>query len=438
MNPLILTSIIVIGVILLALIILVIVFGLPQLNKGKRGEHETAHYLEKLVGSSGYVINDVIIQGLGGKNSQVDHIVICTRGVFVIETKNYAGIIIGKDKDQRWLQLLDNGDRKYFYSPVKQNMTHLVRVKQKLHILDDKKVFSYIIFVNGDIRRVRAKNVGTLEAFKKRFLAINHHVLSNDEVEKYNNVLQEAKDNPVQSNQEHIAEIKKARENIQNSICPLCGSPLVMHRGRNGRYYVCSNEKCKFNKREDNQPNKRRDERHKSVNQTTAVAGNAPSKKTLPQNKKQVVTPPVKPTVAKQPVNRKPQPTKKTKVTPPTAKTQPVTNNNQTPKKPQKGPQSTADNQNHGQQSKTKGPQKKTEKPIVNKPNQGQKTKPTEINKQPQSKPQGGKSVAPVQSSTGETAPQSKPKHYYYRRKKKAKNNQGSTPTTSGTSKEGS
>ena len=60
--------------------------------RGKSGENKVRRVIGKTIDGEKYVINDIIFSD-NGKTSQVDHIVINSRGVFVIETKNYSGTI---------------------------------------------------------------------------------------------------------------------------------------------------------------------------------------------------------------------------------------------------------------------------------------------------------------------------------------------------------
>ena len=63
-------------------------------TRGRIGENRVKWVIGKTRINKKYIINDLIITN-EGKTSQIDHIVINPRGVFVIETKNYAGWIFG-------------------------------------------------------------------------------------------------------------------------------------------------------------------------------------------------------------------------------------------------------------------------------------------------------------------------------------------------------
>ena len=60
--------------------------------------------------------------------SQVDHILISTRGVFVIETKHYRGSIVGTHKAKQWYQYTQF-DKHSFQNPLLQNFSHLMAIE---------------------------------------------------------------------------------------------------------------------------------------------------------------------------------------------------------------------------------------------------------------------------------------------------------------------
>ena len=91
--------------------------------KGKAGEQIVAKLLATLPKDQYHVMNDVLIE-IGNISSQIDHIVVSQYGIFVIETKNYAGFIRGQEEDFRWTQVIGK-KRCWFYNPLKQNERHM-------------------------------------------------------------------------------------------------------------------------------------------------------------------------------------------------------------------------------------------------------------------------------------------------------------------------
>lgn len=103
------------------------IFHLPFI-RGKLGEHKVSKLLKRLTKKEGFFINNLtIVNETSSKTHQIDHVLISSKGVFCIETKNYAGRIYGNDNSREWTQVLNYGKVKNkFYSPVKQNETHIL------------------------------------------------------------------------------------------------------------------------------------------------------------------------------------------------------------------------------------------------------------------------------------------------------------------------
>lgn len=71
-----------------------------------------------------------------GKTSELDMVVVGVTGVFIIETKNMGGTIIGDCNSTHWVQRkVGRGGTPYsksFYSPIKQVGTHVYRLAHYL------------------------------------------------------------------------------------------------------------------------------------------------------------------------------------------------------------------------------------------------------------------------------------------------------------------
>ena len=84
--------------IILGLIFVVLYFYFFSASaKGRRGERAVASILSELPSSEYSVINDITLQDEHG-STQIDHVIVSVYGIFVIETKNYSGWIMGAEK----------------------------------------------------------------------------------------------------------------------------------------------------------------------------------------------------------------------------------------------------------------------------------------------------------------------------------------------------
>ena len=230
-----------------------IVLALPSV-KGKIGEKKVSKVLNSLMDKyGGYVINDVMIPGEDNKTSQIDHIYVSEYGVFVVETKNYAGRIYGNDNQQNWTQVLAYGHSKHkLYNPVKQNQTHIYRLKELINT--DFEFKSVIVFVKGNTRYIESRYVYTLKELKNLITSKSLKIITDLEARSINNKIVAYKENPVKTNKEHIAEIKTMLNNIDSNICPRCGGQLLLKKSKMGTYfYGCGNyPRCTFVKKEVN------------------------------------------------------------------------------------------------------------------------------------------------------------------------------------------
>lgn len=231
---------------LIALIIFVIYLGRylgsPE-TRGKIGEYNVELIIGETIENEQYVINDLILTN-EGMTSQIDHIVINSRGVFVIETKNYSGRIYGSESQREWTQVLSYGKVKNkFYNPLKQNATHIYNVKR---IIGTLPIYSLVVFVQNNTEFIDAKNVIPLSELRY-VLQNGKDVLSDQQMKTaYEALLSNKVDI---STEEHIYNIRKQQSDLYQGICPRCGGRLVLRKGKYGEFWGCSNyPKCKFKK----------------------------------------------------------------------------------------------------------------------------------------------------------------------------------------------
>ena len=72
---------------------------------GNDGEKKVETALSTLPKDNFRLFNNVLIKTKGG-TTQIDHLLVSTRGVFVIETKAHKGKIFGNATSKYWTQCL--------------------------------------------------------------------------------------------------------------------------------------------------------------------------------------------------------------------------------------------------------------------------------------------------------------------------------------------
>lgn len=217
-------------------------------NTGEDGELRVKKLIGGTVDGEQYVLNNYMLV-FEGKSSQIDHIVIKKNGLFVIETKDYAGFIYGKENQQQWTQVLAYGKVKNkFYNPVKQNATHIYQLKKILN--ENIEYKSIIVFVQNNTEHIVASNVVPFFMLSGKLNARSDKLLTDEQMKRVYNKLVEAKSKHNTSNQEHIEGINQMIDNIKKGICPRCSGKLVERKGHHGMFLGCTNyPKCKFTKK---------------------------------------------------------------------------------------------------------------------------------------------------------------------------------------------
>lgn len=206
-------------------------------SKGESGENAVSKILGDTIDGEKYVINDLLFETEPGKSCQIDHILINQRGIWVIETKNYAGKIYGQDNQREWIQTMAYGHEKNkFYNPVKQNSTHIYQLSQKLNV---KNVFNnLVIFLpRADISDVNSDNVYYIDDLPELVNKETGIFLSLEKMKSYYKSLIDLKNTNTVSKNEHIENIYKMQEQIEQGICPRCGGKLVLRESKNGLFY---------------------------------------------------------------------------------------------------------------------------------------------------------------------------------------------------------
>lgn len=238
---------------LISLLLFIACWILKQLYpkfRGFMGEFWIKRELKKLPVDDYIVINDIMIKDDHGTH-QIDHLVISKYGIFVIEMKNYYGLIRGSQYQNTWTQYL--GKKKYYFqNPIHQNYGHIKTLSSVLNINEDK--FISIVCFSNQVKLVVSSNSEVtqmdllVEVIKKY-----HQEIFLENIKKVQNKILTLSMDKKSERKKHILEIqeKLLEENkkINNMICPRCSGKLVKKRGKYGDFLGCLNyPKCKYTK----------------------------------------------------------------------------------------------------------------------------------------------------------------------------------------------
>lgn len=265
-------------------------FSQVRKDIGRFGEYLIYNNLKKLEKDGAKFLFNVYIPKSENETTEIDVLMICSKGIFVFESKNYSGWIFGSENQKNWYQTLPRGRgesrKESFYNPIMQNRTHIKHLTTLIG--EDVKMHSIIAFsqrctlknvnvTSQDVKVIKRDAIKLLvtEMCKKE----PTEVLSEEKINEIYNLLYPFTQADEALKAKHIADIKNklepkvaknetdvakedAKEEVapkvevksqtEEKICPKCGGKLVLKtasRGANAgkKFYGCSNfPKCRY------------------------------------------------------------------------------------------------------------------------------------------------------------------------------------------------
>ena len=116
-------------------------------DKGAFGEYQVCEKLKCYLNQGAKLVLNAFIPKENGETSEVDIAMICSKGIFVFESKNYKGWIFGSKESGVWCQTLPSktdAQKEYFLNPFVQNRGHIKALKD--YVGQDIPMISVIAF----------------------------------------------------------------------------------------------------------------------------------------------------------------------------------------------------------------------------------------------------------------------------------------------------
>ena len=223
-------------------------------RRGDWTESKVAKQLAKLPKDEYIVLNDLMLSTSYG-TTQIDHVVLSLYGVYVIETKNYTGTLIGNEKSEQWEQNI-NGFMYKTANALRQNKAHIAAVRSHASVQANVPIHNIVVFANAtkfDIFHEEGEviYINDLIPTIMRLRSVEPFYTQEQVQIKANLLLEKNITDPElrkQHNQAANAAKYERRAKIESGICPRCGGQLVIREGKYGQFYGCSNyPKCDFN-----------------------------------------------------------------------------------------------------------------------------------------------------------------------------------------------
>ena len=260
-------------------------------RSGRRGEKIVAKQLATLKKKDYIILNDLMIPSSNGRTSQIDHVVVSTKGIFVIETKNHAGRISGSENAQYWQQHLSNQSRG-FYNPLLQNRSHLRAIRKLMPKLDARLFSSIVVFTEAWRLDIKADDIVIERSLLpdrhikrtlipeerrprrwwcpwRRQILLDVHkivtrvdaltaeitrrprIIDRDSIKTIAEKLLAANVTDTSLRKQHTEYAKRTSKDVAADIakgkCPRCGGQLIVRKSERGEFGACSNfPKCRF------------------------------------------------------------------------------------------------------------------------------------------------------------------------------------------------
>ncbi|WP_134702981.1 NERD domain-containing protein [Ammoniphilus sp. YIM 78166] len=237
-------------IILIAFSIFSFILRSPKV-KGYIGEKKVQKKLKSLDPNQYISVHDIMIQISEGKTSQIDHIILSSYGIFVIETKNYQGWIFGKDQQQYWTQTIYKRKEKLF-NPVWQNKGHIKALQDLLSDFPTVPYHSIIVFGDQATLKVESNtHVIYASQLVSTILKYQQVVLNQQDIHTIQQRILRADQTDRKMRKEHVTSIHQNMKvktlKVAELICPRCEGELVERTGKYGIFHGCSNyPKCRY------------------------------------------------------------------------------------------------------------------------------------------------------------------------------------------------
>lgn len=145
--------------------------NIEETEKGQAFEKEVADFLNSCPDAK--VLKNLIIpNGRKGGTTEIDLVILSTKGFYALECKNYSGYVVGKPDEKNWTICYNyNGYKKNvsFYNPLLQNAGHITALRRMFpkYYFQSIVLFSNNTAIEKDL--FKRKDVMNYNGFKRYF-----------------------------------------------------------------------------------------------------------------------------------------------------------------------------------------------------------------------------------------------------------------------------
>lgn len=216
--------------------------------KGWLGEKKTAFVMWLSLNDEIYRrYHNVIIPSNNG-TTQIDHIIVSKFGIFIVETKNMKGWIFGDKNSKNWTQVIYRS-KSYFQNPLRQVFRQSKILSEFLEI--DESLIHSIVRFSGECKFKTDMPLNVMKSGLSSYIkGFRREIISQSELDRIRVVLDgHVSDKSLTTNM-HVHSLRERHSS--KTLCPSCGSALVVRTVRNGpkagsKFLGCdSYPRCRF------------------------------------------------------------------------------------------------------------------------------------------------------------------------------------------------
>ena len=124
----------------------------PKKRAGRKGEEYAADLIRQVLNEKDTLLNNVKIS-VDDNETEIDNIIINNRGIFIIEVKNYRGVLYGNEDDYEWTKVKESSGGNLYQNTVKNPIK---QTKRQVYILAQfLKQYGYKVWVEGYVLMVK-------------------------------------------------------------------------------------------------------------------------------------------------------------------------------------------------------------------------------------------------------------------------------------------
>ncbi|MGB2687198.1 MAG: nuclease-related domain-containing protein [Candidatus Saccharimonas aalborgensis] len=141
--------------------------------------------------------------------AQVDHIVVSVFGIFCIETKKHAGLILASKMTRIFTQRLWSNNYRINPNPVEQNYSHICALNELLKSKLKQPIVNIVVFPSAYKFYIDGyENVGSVEDMMSTMATYTQQVYRFDEAKDIIETICENNLKDVSSHQRHVRNVK--------------------------------------------------------------------------------------------------------------------------------------------------------------------------------------------------------------------------------------